>query len=681
MNNYNNCRDYYVLLENNIFRHSIQLYKNYQKIISNLKNNRDNFEIEKYFLVNKAFISQIKQDLNFYDFCTYLKKGGVLNMDEINIFNAIKLFKNTPIDQLKLFFGNEGNLNYAKYYSLLNVNIISFKYYENNQEKCVMIYNDYEIIDKNTMKLFVDINNIENYLLNCIINEGKIMIFFPDDFDQEKKGITAIGKLSEDLNFVTEYILVYDSPQIRKQHTEYLYGNLNSFITNFQFVNHCQPIHDNKYNIVGTVIDYAQYDDSKNINTPVIVTPSTIPQSQPKNQSQFFNPNMPVNPENSSINPSIPETIIPPDKREIDKLGIRKSYIFPTLIGLQNIGATCYMNATLQCFCHIEKFVNFFKYNKQVKAIYENKMEDKLSYSFKILIEELWPNDQNNTSNKYYAPYDFKQKISKMNPLFEGVAANDSKDLVNFLIMTLHEELNKANRTSNLTDSTTSNLMIDQRNRELVFSNFFQNFMETNQSIISDLFYGVNCSVTQCQNCLASSFNYQTYFFLIFPLEEVRKFMMQYNPNIRDLVDIYDCFQYNQKIDFMTGDNSMYCNYCRQTCNSSMATNLTVCPEVLIIILNRGKGIEFKVKINFYEDLSLENFIEHKETGYKYKLIGVITHLGSSDMSGHFIAYCRDPISNDWYQFNDAIVNPVKNFKNEVIDYAMPYLLFYQKIT
>ena len=43
----------------------------------------------------------------------------------------------------------------------------------------------------------------------------------------------------------------------------------------------------------------------------------------------------------------------------------------------------------------------------------KNKLVNTLSYSFKILIEQLWPN---NISNKtYYSPHDFKDKISKMN--------------------------------------------------------------------------------------------------------------------------------------------------------------------------------------------------------------------------------------------------------------------------
>ena len=49
-------------------------------------------------------------------------------------------------------------------------------------------------------------------------------------------------------------------------------------------------------------------------------------------------------------------------------------------------------------------------------------------------------------------------------------------------------------------------------------------------------------------------------------------------------------------------------------------------------------------------------------------------------MGGHFIAYCLNPINEEWYQYNDSIVNPVNVFKKDVIDKAMPYLLFYQKI-
>ena len=675
INNYINCPDYTELIKNKIFQNTLKLYYNYNKIFSKLKSNNSNLEKQEYFLVNRAFISQIKQELNFMELCSYLFKDGVFNKYPIDIFNTIKLFKNTDMNSLKNFFMKNIN-SFENYYSLLEIGIIPVKYYDSNNEKCVMIYNDFELIEREIIELFVDIDRIENYLVKCIINEGKIMILFSKNFDQEKRGISVIGKLSNELNFVTEYILVYDNVGIRMNHTKYIYGNLTKFISDFQFVNHCQPIHDKDFNIVGTVIDYAQYDNSKNFNTPVNVQ---IFNTIPNHQSPITNPNNFFPPNNNIINQNIihPMKSTNNDKTIKTQDDIRTTFIYPTLIGLQNIGATCYMNATLQCLCHIDKFVNFFKYNKQANFIYNNKDENKLSYSFKILIEQLWPDGQNNKSKKYYAPHDFKEKISKMNPLFEGIQANDSKDLVNFIVMTLHEELNKANSTNNnLTDS----INIDQRNKDLVFSVFIKNFTETNQSIISDIFYGVHCSITQCQNCKTISYNYQTYFFLIFPLEEVRKFKMQYNPNDTQLLNIYDCFQYNQKIDLMFGENAMYCNYCRQTCGATMGQILTVTPEVLILILNRGQGIQFKIKLNFFEDLNLANFVEHKETGCRYKLIGVITHLGESDMSGHFIAYCKDPISNVWYKFNDAIVNQVQDFQNEVINFAMPYLLFYQKI-
>ena len=360
--------------------------------------------------------------------------------------------------------------------------------------------------------------------------------------------------------------------------------------------------------------------------------------------------------------------------------------------GLANIGATCYMNATLQCFAHIPEFVTFFRKEKQVQDIiknYQNMEQYNLTGAFAELLQNLYPTNLENMKNKtYYEPNNFKNTISQMDPLFKGIAANDAKDLVNFLIMTLHGELNKV--PQNQKNNNNDNLLPNQTtNKQFMFNSFTKKFKNENDSIISNLFYALNCSITKCINCNVTSYNYQIYFFLIFPLEEVRKFKLTSNNgfnnnglnnnfNNNDTVDIYDCFNFDNRINIMQGDNAMYCPFCQLTCGSSMRTILATGPNILIIILNRGKGKEFDVKLNFSEQLNLCNYIELKDAGTQYELFGVITHIGESGMSGHFIAYCKDLWENNWYKYNDAIVSKVENFKTEVVDFAMPYLLFYK---
>ena len=361
-------------------------------------------------------------------------------------------------------------------------------------------------------------------------------------------------------------------------------------------------------------------------------------------------------------------------------------------IGLQNIGSTCYMNATLQCFCHIAKFISFFKkkFNRNILS------NDSLSVSFKNLIDNLW-NDElspNKVENNYYIPTDFRKKIANKSILFENNEANDAKDLVNFIIMTLHEELNKV-KNINIPNNNCQNCIVpDQTNKDLIFKIFVNDFMKNNQSIISDIFYAMNLSVTQCSFCQNKLYNYQIYYFIVFPLEEVRKFKYQnslnnfqiFNNNMNmniipsNEVSIYDCFDYERKVNYMIGQNKMYCNFCKTNRDCMMKTTLVTGPDVLILLLNRGKGLEFKVKINFVEYLNLEHYIEIKNTGYNYELFGVITHIGENGQGGHFIAYCRDPFTNVWSKYNDAIVTEVKDFQNDIINFANPYLLFYQKL-
>ena len=96
----------------------------------------------------------------------------------------------------------------------------------------------------------------------------------------------------------------------------------------------------------------------------------------------------------------------------------------------------------------------------------------------------------------------------------------------------------------------------------------------------------------------------------------------------------------------------MYCNICKNQMPASYSTKLYIGPDTLIIVLNRGKGIEFNVKLEFFEELDLMYFIQERETGFKYTLMAVVTHMGESGASGHFIAYCKSPIDYQWYRYN-----------------------------
>ena len=616
---YTSLINYYDYLSNENILNCINIYFNYQRIYNKLEQKEKKVGKEKYFLVHKDYLNSLKDEYNFSILDEKLKDNKISETDDNynkKILYMIKTLTKYDLKKITKKVKMKNSQNIAP-------DITTF-YYFDKSKKSIFLYNNFELIQDNIIKKLNIIENINNYecIAECIINEGKIILNYNYSLNNDVY-VSVLGKLDDENIFITEYILIYKSKIEQNKHINEISSNLINFIKGLQLYNNSQPIVDNNYKEVGIIL---------------------------KNNISYIKNNF-----NKAPN-----------------------------IGLENIGATCYMNATLQCFCHIEKFVNFFKSSKQIIDIYKNKKET-LSYSFKLLIDELWPSNFNNSKyrKKYYAPQEFKKKISKMNPLFEGIAANDAKDLVNFIVMTLHQELNKVKENNNEANIANTDIRIDQTNKQLMFNNFATFFMNNNQSIISDLFYAMNYTITECFSCHTRLYNYQIYFFIIFPLEEVRKFKYSNTFNMFNnfnVVSIYDCFDYDKKMNIMSGANSIYCNFCKINYSASMTNYLCTGPEILILLLNRGKGIEFNVKLNFDEKLNLYNYIELKETGFNYSLIGVITHIGESSMNGHFIAYCKEPINNKWFKYNDSIVTEVNDFYKEVINFAMPYLLFFQKI-
>ena len=667
---YTKCIDYMKYLKNDKLSKFIALYNFYIEIQRNLS--KSNYSPEKYYLMKESTITQLKNICN-YDELKQIFDSKNIKLDTgysgfgLDDKKMLSIIKNIPKDILIQNFSNNNSINKLRKEEIEPeiIYIVNPKNYE-----AANIFNNCALVDKRVGELFIEGFKVSE-CFDCYLNGGRIMIDYKTSL-QNSKYVCVISSLDPN-NFLlyNEYALIYDDYNSHNNHIQSIKNGLNKFIQGLSLVNGNQPIIDNNKNCkeVGIIIDIQQ---SLGIQNPTIPKPIPSP----------INPKPPTPPRPPSVPKDDPDYY----KYNPNISSVNQYYPYPTLIGLDNIGATCYMNATLQCFCNISKFVEYFKYNKHlVQAVKQDIYKSKLCSAFKLVVEKLWPDDYNYKIKSHYAPENFKQIISFMNPLFKGIQANDAKDLINFIIMTLHEELNKAkNNNFNMNNSS----FTDQRNQQLMLNNFIQHFGMTNQSIISDLFYAMNCNMNQCSSCYNQTYSYQTYFFIIFPLEEVRKLKLSnfnqfsnYNYMFNNNeVNIYDCFEYDKKINYMAGENAMYCNFCKKTSNSQMCTVLTTGPEILIIILNRGKGIQFNVKINFVEQLNLSNYIQFQNTGVNYELIGVITHLGESSMAGHFIAYCKSPISHLWYKYNDAIVNQVNNFKSEVIDFAMPYVLFYQKM-
>jgi ubiquitin C-terminal hydrolase len=187
--------------------------------------------------------------------------------------------------------------------------------------------------------------------------------------------------------------------------------------------------------------------------------------------------------------------------------------------GLANIGATCYMNATLQCFYHVkalsENLINDEKIN--------NKME--ITFCYKNLIEELTGctnkrkfkiDMQNFTEDKklkdYIEPKKFKKLIGEKNSLFKGVKACDSKDLIIFLLENIDNELTLRNNGNGKKEFFNGD-DISQLEKEF--------FKKCHNSIIADLFYGFQRSRMICNSCGKTDDNYTIFNFLIFPLEKI----------------------------------------------------------------------------------------------------------------------------------------------------------------
>ena len=632
---------------------------------------------------------------NKFMFSIFKKINKNKGFDELDIENILKeSFEEKKIKIDDLYFIDD--FNYIKKYEP-NIkkeekNNINMYYLNENKEIKNNLYNINDLIKENKMininynskeiKILLsldkynNIKNSENEILKTILNSWCINIIYKifNINSDYKFGLSKDEKEDKyNLYLINNYITTKNKILDKKENKEILKNNnqKSSQVSNIAIntsrntnvsindINNNSNINKSE-SIINT--NNATNTNNNNNNINIIINEDKNNAGDRNNRSQMNNNYGGGNASDGRSgcgNAPMNNTI----------------YIFP-LIGLNNVGSTCFMNATLQCLLHISElnlyFLNEYPNDYNILRTKNSSSETmgNISLAYYNVINEVYLksiqcNNNYYMNNNSFAPNEFKETLGKYNSQFRYYEANDSKDLILYLLQTFHEELNYFGDQP----FPVNLLRPNQLNRADTFNYFNNTYNIQNFSIVSKLFYGTYENIIKCCNCNKMYFSYQKFEFISFSTYNYRN----------GIFNICDGFQDNQAIQYLQGNNKYFCPSCQNLYDGETCCKIITPPSKLIINIDYGKNKINNVKqLIFDEEIDITSFINFY-SGKKiiYQISGVCTHLGSSGPTGHYIAYCRNKQTGMWYNFNDSFVRLCD--KNEIYR-GSPYLLVYEQI-
>ena len=176
------------------------------------------------------------------------------------------------------------------------------------------------------------------------------------------------------------------------------------------------------------------------------------------------------------------------------------------LVGLYNIGNTCFLNSAIQCLSNTEALTRFFLEGSWQEDLNEQNplgMKGLLAEAYCSLLRELWLSVHSSAAN----PRELKAVISRFAPHFSGYQQHDAQEFLSFLLDGLHEDLNRV-RVKPLVEIPTGDGVNDIEVAQLAW----QRHRARNDSVLVDLFGGqyrseLVCPVTGRRSVTFDPFN------------------------------------------------------------------------------------------------------------------------------------------------------------------------------
>lgn len=331
------------------------------------------------------------------------------------------------------------------------------------------------------------------------------------------------------------------------------------------------------------------------------------------------------------------------------------------LVGLANLGNTCFLNSCIQVLNHTYELHFLMESNPKCNAIVDNVILSE----WNELRELMWSGNGTISPNKFVHTVHRIAK-EKNRDMFTGWVQNDITEFLIFLVDCMHNSLSRK-----LTLKISGNPENHTDKLAIVCYELLKTIYSKEYSEIMDLFYGVYVtSITSPDNKKTHSIKPEHFFVLDLQIFQGN----QICPTI------YDCFDLFVKPEFMYGENAWFNDKTSEKEDIHKSVSFWSLPKILVITLKRfspdgtqkiNNVIQFPV-----ENLDLSKYVKgYNPASYVYDLFGVCNHMGGVS-GGHYTAFVKN-VAGQWIHYNDSSVEFVKDIN--ILVSPMAYCLFYRK--
>jgi ubiquitin carboxyl-terminal hydrolase 2/21 len=353
------------------------------------------------------------------------------------------------------------------------------------------------------------------------------------------------------------------------------------------------------------------------------------------------------------------------------------------LVGLRNLGNTCFMNSCLQALCSTPELIHFFEsgsYRRDLNLC--STTRGRLAEAFGALISAM----RRGEPHSVQVPLDVKNTVSIIAPRFSGFGQQDVQEFLQFLLDGLHDDLNRVQRKPKYEEIKD----VAHEDDETKSQRWWKNYTDRNDSFVSQLFAGQLKSEVQCAACKHTSTAFDPFWDVSLPIPKRAQGGDSFYSSA-PACSLLDCFVEFTRAEHLRGNEQVYCRSCKTHRDAIKVLSVYRYPHILVVTLKRfAAGAESRFSFSRQKlntlvtfpvaGLDLSAFSPHTRHVpdakglVVYDLFAVANHSGSLG-GGHYTAYAR--VAEDrWCCFNDSHCSEIDE---RTLQGSAAYVLFYRR--